>query len=194
MAKKFNNTMRYIDDLLTLNNRRFEKEIEDIHVYPHELKRKKTTESPTTLSYLDILITIDNGTYSTTVFDKWDTFTFDIVNYMYHVLSSNIPAKSAYGVYISQFVRIGRICSNFVQFTERHYKLTQNRIKLGFWYSGLYAIFKKFAWNHVSIFFKYGHSVRNTLRKGYVYRSVMPQYVYVHSPCLTFLTLCYVSL
>ena len=32
VAKKFNNTMRYIDDLLTLNNSRFEKEIENIHM------------------------------------------------------------------------------------------------------------------------------------------------------------------
>ena len=50
VAKKFNNAMRYIDDLLKLNNRRFEKEIENI--YPHALKLKKTMESPTTLSYL----------------------------------------------------------------------------------------------------------------------------------------------
>ena len=154
--------MRYIDDLLTLNNSRFEKEIENI--YPHELKLKKTTESPTTLSYLDILITIDNGTYSTTVFDKRDTFTFGIVNYP--VLSSSIPAKSAYGVYISQLVRIGRICSNFVQFTERHYKLTQKLIRQGFWYSGLCATFKKFARNHVSIFSKYGHSVQKHIEEG----------------------------
>ena len=53
MAKSFNNTMRYIDDLLTLNNTRFECTIEDI--YPPELQLKKTTDSQTTLSYLDIL-------------------------------------------------------------------------------------------------------------------------------------------
>jgi hypothetical protein len=40
MARKFNNTMRYIDDLLTLNNSSFECAIEEI--YPPELQLKKT--------------------------------------------------------------------------------------------------------------------------------------------------------
>ena len=57
MARRFNNTMRYIDDLLILNN--FNYAIQDI--YPSELQLKKTTECPTTLSYLDILITIEHG-------------------------------------------------------------------------------------------------------------------------------------
>ena len=112
LAKNFNNTMRYIDDLLTLNNTQFDAAIHDI--YPQELQLKKTTESATALSYLDVLITINNGRYSTAVFDKRDSFTFNIVNFPH--LSSNIPSKPAYGVYISQLVRIGRICSNFVQF------------------------------------------------------------------------------
>ena len=42
--------------------------------------------------------------YSTVVFDKKDSFTFNIVNFPH--LSSNIPSKPAYGVYISQLVRI----------------------------------------------------------------------------------------
>ena len=114
VAKSFNNTMRYIDDLLTLNNTRFECAIEDI--YPPELQLKKTTDGPTALSYLDIMLTIDNGKYSTTVYDKRDSFNFTIVNF-----SSNIPSKPAYGVYISQLVRKGRICSSLAHFKERHY-------------------------------------------------------------------------
>ena len=47
---KFNNTMRYIDDLLTLNNNQFDAAIKDI--YPQELQLKKTTECATALSYL----------------------------------------------------------------------------------------------------------------------------------------------
>ena len=57
LAEKFNNTMRYIDDLLTLNNATFHSVIADI--YPSELQLKKTTECGTQLSYLDILITIE---------------------------------------------------------------------------------------------------------------------------------------
>ena len=43
MAKQFNNTMRCIDDLLTLNNSWFDRGIADI--YPPELQLKNTTES-----------------------------------------------------------------------------------------------------------------------------------------------------
>ena len=41
LAKKFNNTMRYIDDLLTLNNKCFESEIDNIILlYTPELQLK----------------------------------------------------------------------------------------------------------------------------------------------------------
>ena len=74
LAKKFGTTMRYIHDLLTLNNNMFHSAIVDIH--PDELKLKKTTESSMTLSYLDIKIGIVNGKYSNEVYDKRDDFIF----------------------------------------------------------------------------------------------------------------------
>ena len=53
MAKRFSNTVRYIiDDQLTLNNSHFEEEIPNI--YPPELTLKRTSESDTKLSYLDV--------------------------------------------------------------------------------------------------------------------------------------------
>ena len=115
MARWFNNTLRYIDDLLVLNNTNFSDAIQDI--YPSELQLKKTTESTTALSYLDILITIEHGKYSTILYDKRDSFKFDIVNFP--DMGSNIPSKPTYGIYISQLVRIG---SSYDQFCERHYK------------------------------------------------------------------------
>ena len=55
-AKQFSNTVRYMDDLLTINNPSFLAETSNI--YPHELILKKTTESSSLVSYLDIKITI----------------------------------------------------------------------------------------------------------------------------------------
>ena len=83
-------------------------------------------------------------------------------------LSSNILSKPAYGVYISQLVRIGRICSKFVQFKLRHYTLTQKLMKQGFWYSGLCMAFRNFARSHVhvGIINKYGCSVRKHIEEG----------------------------
>ena len=50
---------------------------------------------------------INHDRFSTTLYDKRDSFSFDIVNFPH--MSSNIPSKPAYGVYISQLIRIGRI-------------------------------------------------------------------------------------
>ena len=162
IARKFNNTLRCIDDLLVLNNNKFDDAIKDI--YPPELQLKKTTETPTALSYLDIFIKIQCGKYSTTLYDKRDSFKFDIVNFPR--MDSNIPCKPAYGVYISQVVRIGRICSSYHQFCERHHKLSERLIKQGFRYLELCKAFKKFARSHVDVFSKYDCSVRKHIQDG----------------------------
>ena len=148
LAKQFPYTTRYIDDLLTLNNNRFTKVIPNI--YPPELELKRTTESPTMLSYLDILIIIENEKYHTTIFDKRDNFGFNIVNFPH--LCSNIPTKPAYEVYISQLIRIGRICDSFKGFAHRHYKLTSHLIQQGFWYTKLCFTFKRFT-KYMHLFF-----------------------------------------
>ena len=163
LSKKYSHTVRYIDDLLTLNNSGFEDTINDI--YPPELELKKTTDCPTTLSYLDIRISIVNGKYFTAVFDKRDNFNFTIVNFPH--MTSNIPSKPAYGVYISQLIRIGRICNSFVQFKDRHYKLTEKLIKQGYWYSGLCKAFKKFSRSHTAFSQNISAVFVNTLKRGY---------------------------
>ena len=112
MAKWFSNTVKYIDDLLTLSNSHFEEEIPNI--YPSELTLKRTIESDTKLSYLDISISICSRKYVTVVYDKRDAFNFNIVNFPY--MSSDIPANPTYGVYISQLIRISRICDMFQSF------------------------------------------------------------------------------
>ena len=103
-AKKFSNTMRYIDNLLSLNNTGFYQEIPNI--YPPQLILKKTTETVDRLSYLHIQIDIINQKFRTTLYDKRNNFNFHIANFPH--MDSNIPTKPAYGVYISQLVRIDR--------------------------------------------------------------------------------------
>ena len=116
------------------------------------------------LSYLDILITIENGKYHTTIFDKRDNFGFNIVNFPH--LCSNIPTKPAYGVYISQLIRIGRICDSFKDFADRHYKLTSHLIQQGFWYTKLCSTFKKVYKIHAPIFSKFNCNVRKHIEEG----------------------------
>ena len=74
------------------------------------------------------------------MYDKRDDFGFNIVNFPH--LCGNIPSKPAYGVYISQLVGIGRICSTYLQFKDRHY--TRLSWGQGVWYGGLCRAFLSF--------------------------------------------------
>ena len=88
LARFFNFTFRYIDNVLSLNNSRFGDFVE--RIYPIELEIKDTTE----------------GRWRTKPYDKRDDFNFPIVNFPF--ICSNIPAVPAYGVYISQLIRYSR--------------------------------------------------------------------------------------
>jgi len=64
LAPSFNYTFRYIDDVLSLNNKNFRNVIHLI--YPVEHVVKDTTYSPNTASYLDLYLKHDtNGTLTT---------------------------------------------------------------------------------------------------------------------------------
>ena len=117
LARRFNRSYRYIDDLISFNNKRFKEFISDI--YPKELTISETTESTSVASYLDLLFIRDNSNNITTkLYDKRDTFGFHIVNFPF--MSSNIPSAPAYGVYASQLIRCARCCSNYSDFLSRH--------------------------------------------------------------------------
>jgi hypothetical protein len=62
-------------------------------IYPNDIEVKDIKDTKKSVSYLDLHLEIDNGgRLKTKLCDKRDDFTF---------ISSNIPASSAYGVYIS---------------------------------------------------------------------------------------------
>ena len=88
LAKRFVDTGRYIDDLFTLNNTKFNSEMS--HIYPPELTLKRTTELDNTLSYLAVSISICRGKFVYEVYGK----NFNRVNYPF--ICSNIPARPSY--------------------------------------------------------------------------------------------------
>ena len=118
LARKFNLSCRYIDDLISFNNKRFKEFISDN--YPKELTVSETTESTSIASYLDLLFIQDksNNNITTKLYDKRDAFGFHIVNFP--LMSSNIPAAPVYGVYASQLIRYARCCSNYSDLLLRH--------------------------------------------------------------------------
>ena len=167
-ARSFTYSFRYIDDLLTINNPSFEDNVKEI--YPPELVLKKTTESKNLCSYLDVGISIVNGHFNTTVYDKRDDFNFRIVNFPF--LSSNIPAGPSYGIYISQLVRIGRICNTYDEFVKRHLMITGRLIKQGFRYSKLVKSFKKFYIKYIHLMDNY-----NVCLKRHISEGICPLYI-----------------
>ena len=117
LARKFNLSYRYIDDLISFNNKRFKEFISDI--YPKELTISETTESTSIASYLNLLFTRNkSNNIRTKLYDKRDAFGFHIVNFPF--MSSNIPSVPAYIVYTSQLICYARCCSNYSDFLLRH--------------------------------------------------------------------------
>ena len=66
---------------------------------------------------MDLLIEKEDKIFSTKLYDKRDSYGFDIV--CYPDLNGNIPAGPAYGVFKGQMVRIARNCSKFTSFQDR---------------------------------------------------------------------------
>ena len=84
-------------------------------MYPPELEIKDTTESNTSASYLDLLLSIGrDDQLRISLYDKRDDFNFHITNFPF--LSSNIPSSPAYGVFISQLIRYAGACSSYEYF------------------------------------------------------------------------------
>ena len=161
IARKFNLLYHYIDDLISLNNRRlnnkrFNEFISDI--YPKELTISETTESTSIASYLNLLFTRDeNNNITTKLYGKRDVFGFHIVSFPF--MSSNIPSAPAYGVYASQLIRYARCCSNYSDFLSRHKALVTRLLSQGYRINRLSNTFKKFYGRHTDLVGQYKKNV-----------------------------------
>ena len=141
LASQFNFTYRYIDDVLSINNPDFENCLGQM--YPPELEIKDTTESNTSASYLDLLLSIGrDGQLCNSLYDKRDDFNFHITNFPF--LSSNIPSSPAYGVFISQLIRYARACSSYECFILRAMRLSNKLLGQGYVKERLKSSLRKF--------------------------------------------------
>ena len=140
-SSQFNFTYRYIDDVLSINNPDFANYLGQM--YPAELEIKDTTESNTSASYLDLLLSIESdGQLRTSLYDKRDDFNFHITNFPF--LSSNIPSSPAYGVFISQLIRYARACSSYECFILRAARLSSKLLGQGYVLERLKSSLRKF--------------------------------------------------
>ena len=70
--------LRYLDDLLNIDNLYFEGMVKQI--YPPELQLNKANTTDTEASFSDLHLSTANGFVSSQIYDKRDDFDFDIVN------------------------------------------------------------------------------------------------------------------
>jgi hypothetical protein len=153
LTRSFNFTIRYIDDVLSLNNSRFCDFVDSI--YHIELEIKNTTDTDRSASYLDLRLEIDNeGRLRTNLYDKRDDFNFPIVNFPF--ICSNIPAAPAYGVYISQMIRHSRACDSYQDFLDRGLLLTMKLLSQGFLLVKLKSSLRTFYGRHHDFVDRYG--------------------------------------
>ena len=79
---------------------------------PIELEIMDTTDTDRSGSYIDLHQEIDHdGRLITKLYHKRDDFSLPIVNIPF--ICSNIPAASAYGIYVSQMIRYSRACDSY---------------------------------------------------------------------------------
>jgi hypothetical protein len=121
LARSFNFTFRYIDDVLSLSNSRFGDFVDRIYLIEFEIKN--TTDTDRSASYIDLHLVIDSrGRLRRKLYDKRDDFNVSIVNFPF--ICSNFSTAPAYGVYISQMIRYSGACCSYQDFRDRGLLLT----------------------------------------------------------------------
>ena len=109
-------------------------------------------------------LTITNGIISSKIYDKWDDFSFEIVNFLF--LDGDVPRSPSYGVYISQLIRFARVCSNVDDFNNRNLLLTAKLLKQGYRYHKIRKTFSKFYHRHSELMVKYSIGLKTLLQHG----------------------------
>ena len=166
MARAFNFTYRYIDNVLSINNSRFAECLPLI--YPPELEAKETTDTASSASFLDLFLEFDDsGQLSTKFYDKRDDFNFKIINFPN--MCSNIPASPAYGVYISQLICYGRASSNYSDFLKRHLHLRNRLLDQGYTKIRLIRSLKKFIFRYQDLVEIYCVSAEKIISDAFSY-------------------------
>ena len=140
IIEAFNSTSRYLYDLLNIGKIYFDQMVD--RICSTELKLNRANSSDTEAPFLDLNLCISNGTISTKIYDKWDDFDFDIVNFPF--LDGDVPRRTSYGEYISQLIRFARASSNPSDFNYRNKALTAKLLRQGYRYFKLRKAFSKF--------------------------------------------------
>ena len=149
---KFSGNRRFIDDLCALNDgEEFAKHCKEI--YPAELDLKVEHQG-SHASFLDLDITVVDGTFVYKMYDKRDQFPFFIVRMPHR--SSNIPSYIFYGATFSELLRISRCSHLFKDFLERTLCLFKRMLSQGGEHKFLSIPISKAMQRYPDVFVNYG--------------------------------------
>ena len=158
LAKSLRYSYRYLDDLFNVNdNKLFESVYKTI--YPNGLKLNKTNSCNMRTEYLDMDISICDNFITSKVFDKRRAFPFEVIGFS-DVKRSNIPSQPSYGIYISQLLRLLRICNVISDFYVEVNRLTHAFLMKGFEKKRLRNLFCKFVLKYPKEWVKYGMDLK----------------------------------
>ena len=73
---------------------------------------------PTELHLIRRILLILKPPFLTWIYDKWDDFNFDLVNFPF--LDKDVPRSASYGVSISQLIRFASVCYIFEDYNNRN--------------------------------------------------------------------------
>ena len=126
-ARRFSNTFRFIDDLLTINDDNLFSENFD-KIYPIELQLNLESTG-TNVNFLDLNLSNSNGHVDVKLYDKRNNFPFSIVRLPFSC--SNIPSAVFYNCIGAEILRIGRVSSTLENFKTDGKELLDRALKQG---------------------------------------------------------------
>ena len=122
-----------------------------VRCIPPELENKDTTESNTSASYFDLLLSIGrDGQLRTSLYDKRDDFNFNITHFPFK--SCNIARLWRF---ISQLIRYARACSSYEGFILRAMRLSNKFIGQGYVKERLKSSLRKFCGRYWDLTLQY---------------------------------------
>ena len=148
----FSIQLKYLDDLLNIDNFHFEQMGQ--RIYLAELQLNKAYASDTEAAFLDLSLSIHNNTVSTKIYDKRDDFDFDIIIFRsLMAVFLGVPLM----VYFSPF---SRASSHVTDFNNHNKFLTAKLLKQGYRYHKLRKVFSKFYRRHFELIEQYHVSLK----------------------------------
>ena len=136
----------------------------DNQIHPPELQLNKANSTDTEAPSLDLYLFVANGFVLFTIYDKRDDFNFDIVNYPF--LDGDVPRRASYGVYISQLIKIARVCDHVADFKARNKCLTAKLLQQVYRYHKLRKTFSEFYRRHYKLISTFNVGLKTLLREG----------------------------